>query len=97
MERWHSSLVKNSSWSKGLRFNSQHTHGSSQLSVTSVLGDLTPSHGHTSRWSLYVCKNKRNTKKKIKHLDYLGQEWTGKQDTHIMFRGEHTLTVQTRK
>ena len=45
---------------------------------------------------MYI-KIKRNTKKENKHLDYLWQEWTGKQDTCIMLRGEHTLTIQTRE
>ena len=38
---------------------------------------------HADRIPLYI-KIKRNTKKENKHLDYLGQEWTGKQDTCIM-------------
>ena len=51
---------------------------------------------HAVRITLYM-KIKRNTKKKIKHLYYLWQDWTGKQDTYIMFRGEHTLTIKTRE
>ena len=35
--------------SRGPRFNSQHPHGSSQLSVNPVPGSLTPSHRHTYR------------------------------------------------
>jgi hypothetical protein len=39
------SLVKSTDCSsRGPRFNSQHLHGSSQLSVTPVSGDLVPSH-----------------------------------------------------
>ena len=44
------SMVKSTSCSsRGLGFNSQHPHGSSQLSVTPVPGDLTPSHRQTCR------------------------------------------------
>ena len=46
--------------SKGPRFNSQHPHGSSQLSVTPVPGDLTPSHRHTSGQNTNVHKIKIN-------------------------------------
>ena len=35
--------------SRGPGFNSQHPHGSSQLPVTLVSGDLTPSHRHACR------------------------------------------------
>ena len=35
--------------SRGSRFNSQHPHGNSQLFVTPVPGDLTPSHRYTHR------------------------------------------------
>nr|AAD29365.1 putative CAMP protein [Mus musculus]AAI45147.1 Vesicle-associated membrane protein 5 [Mus musculus]AAK38123.1 CAMP protein [Mus musculus] len=35
--------------SRGSRFSSQHPHGSSQLSLTLVPKDLTPSHRHTCR------------------------------------------------
>jgi hypothetical protein len=41
------------------RFNSQHPHGSSHLSVTPVPGLLTPSHRHTCRQNT----NKNKTKK----------------------------------
>jgi|UPI0000F4F6F2 hypothetical protein len=43
-------------------FKSQHLHGSSQLSVTPVPGNLTPSHRH-------ACKQNSNTHKmKINHF-----------------------------
>ena len=82
---------------KGAWFNSLNTHCSSQLSVIPLPGDLNPSHGNTCRQNTYVHKNKKKHKKENKHLEYLGQEWTGKQDTCIMLRGEHTLTIQTRE
>jgi hypothetical protein len=42
------SIVKSTGrYSRGPRFCSQHPHGSSQLSVIPVSGDLTPSHRHT--------------------------------------------------
>ena len=44
--------------SRGPRFNSQHPHGSSQVSVTPVPGDLIPSsglHGHQAHtWCTYI-------------------------------------------
>jgi hypothetical protein len=43
---------------KGPGFNSQYPHGSSQLSVTSFPGDLTPSHG-------YECRQNTNAHKTI--------------------------------
>ena len=42
-----SSVVKSTDYSsRGPRFNSQHPHGSSQLSVTPVPGDPTPMGKH---------------------------------------------------
>jgi hypothetical protein len=48
--------------SEGLRFNSQHPHGSSQLSVTPVPGNLTP---HTDRRADRTPMYTQNTIKKI--------------------------------
>jgi len=36
------------------RFNSQHPHGGSQLSVTPVSGDPTPSHRHASKTPMHI-------------------------------------------
>ena len=46
--------------SRGPRFNSQQPHGSSQLSLTLIPGDLTPSHRHTYavKTPMYTIKNK---------------------------------------
>jgi hypothetical protein len=41
---------------RGPGFNSQHPHGSSQLSVTLVPGHPIPLHKHTCRQSTIVCK-----------------------------------------
>jgi hypothetical protein len=53
---------------KRLRFNSQHPHGSSQLSITPVPGDLTPSHRQTCKQNTnaYKIKNKLFKEKKKK-------------------------------
>ena len=46
------SVIKNTGYSsRGPRFNSQYPHGSSQLSVTVVPGDVTPSLKHICRQS----------------------------------------------
>ena len=43
-------MVKNTGcFSRELKFNSQHAHGSSQVSVTLVPGNLAPSHRHAYR------------------------------------------------
>ena len=53
------SVVKSKvSSSRGPGFNSQHPHGSSQLSVTPVPGNLTSSHRHTHRQNTSVHKMK---------------------------------------
>lgn len=53
MKCWHQrdgSTVKSTDCSsKGSRFNSQHSHGSSRLSVAPDPGELTPSHRQTGR------------------------------------------------
>jgi hypothetical protein len=55
------SEVKNTDYSsRGPGFNSQHPHGSSQLSVTPVPGDLTPSHRHTSTQNNSAHEIKKN-------------------------------------
>jgi hypothetical protein len=41
--------------SRGLGFNSQHPHGSLQLFVTPVPGDLTLSHRQTCRQNTNIC------------------------------------------
>jgi hypothetical protein len=46
--------------SKGPRFNSQHPHGSLQISVTPVPGDLTPSHTCASSQNTSIHKIKIN-------------------------------------
>jgi hypothetical protein len=46
--------------SKGPGFNSQHPHGSSQLSVTPGAGDMTTSHRHTCRQNTKAPKIKIN-------------------------------------
>jgi hypothetical protein len=38
--------------SRGPGFNSQYPQGSSQLSITPVSGDLTPSHRHTCQQNI---------------------------------------------
>ena len=43
---------------KGLGFNSQHPHGSSQSSATPVPEDLTPSYRHTCRQTTTTCKSR---------------------------------------
>jgi hypothetical protein len=50
--------------SRGPRFNSQHPHGSSQLTVTPALEDLTPSHIHvvkSPKHKKFKNKNKNKT------------------------------------
>ena len=44
---WRDGSVVKSCSSRGPGFNSQHPHGSSQLSVAPIPGDLTPSYQHT--------------------------------------------------
>jgi hypothetical protein len=46
--------------SKGPRFNSQHAHGSSPKSVTSVPGDMLPSYRHTGRQNTNALQIKMN-------------------------------------
>jgi hypothetical protein len=46
--------------SRGPEFNSQHLHGSSQLSVTPVPGDRTASHRHTYSQNTNAYKIKIN-------------------------------------
>jgi hypothetical protein len=43
------------------KFNSQHPHGNSQLSVTLAPEDPTPSQRHTCRQNTNACKNKDKT------------------------------------
>jgi hypothetical protein len=47
--------------SRGPGFNSQHPHSSSQLFVTLVPGDLTPSNRHTCRQNTNVHEKKKPT------------------------------------
>jgi hypothetical protein len=51
--RYGSEVKSTGCFSRGPGFNSQHPHGSSKLSITSVPGDLTPSHR-------YPCKQNTN-------------------------------------
>ena len=54
-------MVKNTSWSsRGLGFKSQYPHSGSQLPVTPLPRNLTPSHRHTCRQNTSTDKIKRN-------------------------------------
>ncbi|XP_075845389.1 deubiquitinase DESI2 isoform X2 [Microtus pennsylvanicus] len=57
--------------SRELRFNSQHPHGCSQLSVTPVLRDLTPPHRHTCKQNISVHEV---TKNKLERGGRVGKE-----------------------
>lgn len=62
------SAVQNADgFSRGPRFNfnSQHSYGSSQLTVAVVPGDLTPLHRHTFSQNTETYELKRNHKKEI--------------------------------
>ena len=64
--------------SRGPRFNSQHSHGSSQLFVTPVPGDLTSSHRHTCKPNTNAHKIKINLiKQKQTKCLVRSQKWAG--------------------
>lgn len=69
-------MVKSIGFSfRGPRFKSQHPHGSSQSSVTPVLGDMTPSHRH-------ACRSNTNAHKK--RLSGYRKNWRGKRGADLI-------------
>ena len=55
IQDWRDGLaIKSTGSSRGPRFDSQHPHGRSQLSVTPVPGHLTATHRHAGKAAVHI-------------------------------------------